>query len=291
MARRDRRPPPPGELITVDGLRLHVEARGEEGPLALMLHGYLASTTVWHPALPLLGRFARAVAVDLPGCGYSDRPMDVPYDLPWYADLVPRVLDALGEQRAVLVGHSLGGAIALHVANRHADRVDGLVLVSPLAYTPPPPPGLRLARRAPNLMRHFFASPVGRMVIPHLARKATFSDGRRYSKLRAVRLLEHLDAPGGWEAATRIGLAAGEFAPGADHLAQVAQPALVCWGAHDRTYPAEWAGRLRGDLGGPSQELLLQRSGHNCHEEEAEAFAEAVRVWLDDVVAPISEAG
>ncbi len=291
MARRDRRPPPPGELITVDGIRLHAEVRGEDGPLLLMLHGYLASTTVWHPALPLLGRFGRAVALDLPGFGYSDRPADVAYDLPWYADLVPRVLDALGERSAVLVGHSLGGAIALHVARNHAERVDGLVLVSPLAYTPPPPPGLRLARKAPHLARHFFASPVGRLIIPRLARKATFSDGQRYSKMRAVRLLEHLDAPGGWEAATKIGMAAGEFAPGAEHLAQVRQPALVCWGAHDQTYPAEWSGRLRADLGGATQELLLQRSGHNCHEEEAEAFADAVRGWLDVVVASIPEAG
>jgi len=293
MARRDPRPPPPGDLITVDDLRLHVETRGERGPLLLALHGYLASTTVWQPALPLLGQGARAMALDLPGCGFSDRPMDVPYDLPWFADLVPRVLDALGEHQAVLVGHSLGGAIALHVARSHPDRVAGLILVSPLAYSPPPPPGLRLAKRAPGLMRWFFSSPVGRLAIPRLASRATFWDTTRYTKMRSVRLLEHLDAPGGWEAATRIGLQAGEFAPSAELLAQVHQPALICWGIHDPTYPVEWAARLAGDLGGPTRQLLLQRSGHNSHEEEAEAFSEAVLDWLGESIsaAPAEVAG
>lgn len=283
MTRKDRRPPPPGELITVGDLRLHVEARGGDGPLLLLLHGYLASTVVWQPALPLLGRRARAVAVDLPGCGYSDRPLDAPYDLPWFADQIPSILDALGAHEAVLVGHSLGGAIGLHVARRHPDRVKGLVLVSPLAYSPPPPPGLRLAKRAPGLMRWFFASPVGRLCIPVLARRATFSEGKSYPKFRSERLLEHLDAPGGWEAATRIGLKASEFAPAEEHLAQVTQPALICWGVQDRTYPVEWVQQLRDDLGGPTRELLLQRSGHNSHEEEADVFAQTVLDWLDEL--------
>jgi len=282
MARRDRRPPPPGSFVEAAGLRLHVESVGRGEP-CLLLHGYLASTTIWSPVLPLVAHRVRAAAIDLPGCGYSDRPANAPYDIPWFADLIPAVLDALQMPRAVLFGHSLGGAIALQAAASHPDRVRALVLVAPLAYEPPPPPGLRLARQVPTFARWFFASPLGRLCIPALARRAAFADGRTYTPLRTTRMLEHLDAPGGWESATAIGIRAGESAPGAQLLGQVRQPALVAWGESDQVYPLGWVQQLSSDLGGDVRTLLLQLAGHNAHEEAAAPFAAAVLDWLDDL--------
>jgi pimeloyl-ACP methyl ester carboxylesterase len=284
VARTDRRPPAPGAYLDLGDLRLHVEARGHTGPQLLLMHGYLASTTVWQAAMPLLEPRARAAAVDLPGCGYSDRPKDAPYTLPWIADLVPGMLDALGMERAVLAGHSLGGAVAIHAAARHPERVAGLVLVAPLVYAPPPPPGLRLAKRWPNTARRFFASPVGRAIIPRLSSRAAFSDDEHYSKMRSVRLLEHLDAPGGWEAATTMGVLAADHTPGTDLLAQVGQPCLLCWGEDDRVYPAASSDRLCRDVAGSCRAVPLVGAGHNCHEEAANRFIAAVLQWLGDEV-------
>ena len=261
-------------------MRIHVEVAGDGEP-CLLLHGYLASTAIWSPVLPLLAPRLRAAAIDLPGCGYSDRPQDAPYDIPWFADLIPAVLDALQMPRAVLFGHSLGGAVALQAATRHPDRVRALVLVAPLVYEPPPPPGLRLARQIPTFARWFFSSPLGRLCIPVLARRAAFADGRSYTPLRTTRLLENLDAPGGWEAAMEIGVRAGEGAPGAEMLGRVRQPALVAWGESDQVYPLGWAQQIAADLGGETRSLLLQQAGHNAHEEAAEAFAAHVLDWLD----------
>jgi len=263
-------------------LRIHVESAGAGNP-CLLLHGYLASTAIWSPVLPLLAPRVRAAAIDLPGGGYSDRPADAPYDIPWFADLIPEILDALQMPRAVLFGHSLGGAVALRAAARHPDRVRALVLVAPLAYEPPPPPGLRLARQIPTFARWFFASPVGRMCIPVLARRAAFADGTEYTPLRTTRLLEHLDAPGGWEAALNIGVRAGEGAPGTEALGRVQQPALVAWGESDRVYPLGWAQQIVADLGGEAQTLLLQQAGHNAHEEAAGPFAARVLEFLRDL--------
>ncbi len=225
-----------------------------------------------------MAHFCRPHAVDLPGCGYSDRPDDAPYSPDWFADVAIQLMDALELERMVVAGHSMGGAIALTVALKYPQRVSGLVLVSPPVYSPPPPPGLVVAKRFPGVMRRFFASPLGRLVIPGLLRKTVFADAGRYADERVQRLLGHLDAPGGWKAATRIGLQAA--APEASRLGQIEAPTLLLWGRHDRVHSVETALRLRDDLGGPTELVVLDESGHNAHEEQPEQFTEAVGSWM-----------
>jgi len=249
----------------------------------------LSSTAIWEAAQPGLARHRRTVALDLPGCGYSDRPADAPYDAPWLADVVLAALDALALRPVVLGGHSLGASVALHAAAGAPGRLAGLVLVSPPAYAPPPPQGLRLARRWPGLMRRFFASPVGRASIPPLIRRAGFAGRGVEVEQRTARLLGHLDAPGGWEAATTMGLQVGEHSPDAGLLGRVTCPSLVVWGAEDRVHPPANAGRLCGDLGGPARHEILAGAGHNVHEEAAGGFAGLVDAWLSDGFPPPSD--
>ncbi|HOX42272.1 MAG TPA: alpha/beta hydrolase [Myxococcota bacterium] len=281
--RRDRRPAPPGRLVWVGELRLHVEERGFGELPVVFLPGYLSSTDAWYGVLERLGPDTRALAVDLPGAGYSDHPLDVPYTAPWFADQLASLLDALCIPRAVVVGHSLGGSIALHLAARHTARVAALALVSPLVYVQPAPPGLRLARVAPALMRAFFRSPVGRMAIPPMLRRASFLNGKVDAHERSQVLLSHLDAPGGWEAATTMGLAALTHAPGPELIRQVFQPCLMFWGQHDRCYAPAESARLQRDLGGPTRLVLLERSAHNGHEEEPARVAEELCRWLAEL--------
>lgn len=284
MFRSDRRPPAPGQTIRAAGLHLHGVSSGRGGPPLLLLHGYLSSTSIWSAATSRLAEEVRTVAIDLPGCGYSERPLDAPYDLPWLADAVLAAMDALDLDRPVLGGHSFGAALALHLAARVPNRIAGLLLVSPPAYAPPPPPGLKLARRHPLAMRTFFASPVGRLCIPALIRRAGFARQDVEVRDRTRRLLAHLDAPGGWEAATTMGLQLADHSPGSELLAQVPHPALVVWGRDDRVHPSSVARRLAADLAGPTRLCTLERAGHNVHEERPRAFADAVLDWLTDEV-------
>ncbi len=265
-------------MVRVRSMDLHVEVRGRGRPPLLMLHGYLASSEVWAPAARLLASRVLTAAVDLPGCGYSDRPAGAPYTTPWFADLLPEVCDALDLQAPVLVAHSLGAAVCLHAALRHAHRYRGLVLVSPPVYDPPPPPGLRSARRHPRMARRFFASRAGRALISWLVRRAAFSDGDAFESGRVDRMLGHLDSPGGWDAATTIGLRAA--APPPARLREVDLPTLVCWGARDRVHPVEAAERLRDDIGPRARLAVEPDAGHNVHEERAAWFAEMVLDWL-----------
>jgi pimeloyl-ACP methyl ester carboxylesterase len=93
----------------------------------LFIHGAAANHAVWGAQLRAVGEIARAVAVDLPGHGRSSAPgRDT---IGAYADTVLRFLDALAIDRAALVGHSMGGAIAQTLALEQPDRVSALVLV------------------------------------------------------------------------------------------------------------------------------------------------------------------
>lgn len=276
LARRRARPPTPGRLVDVDGISWHVEEAGAGTDLVL-LHGYLGSTATWHRAMPALAERFHVVTADLPGAGYSSRPAGAPYDPRWLADGFDGLLRAMRCRRPVVGGHSLGAAVATWWASAHPDEPSGLVLVSPLAYRQEPPPGLRLAKRHPRLMGAFFSSPLGRLAIPRLVRRAAFAEAEMQARVNARRLLGHLDAAGGWAAATRMGLAAGEGAPGAEQFRAIRVPALVVWGDRDRVHRPAIGQRLLGDLGGPSRLVTLPASGHNCHEERPDLFAREVR--------------
>lgn len=102
------------------------------GPVVVMLHGTSASHAVWEPIAGALAAEATTVAVDQRGHGRSDKPADG-YAAPDFADDVVTVLDAIGVDTAVVVGHSLGARNAWVAAARHPDRVAGIVCVD---YTP-----------------------------------------------------------------------------------------------------------------------------------------------------------
>lgn len=122
----------PGRLLAVGEQPVHVVERGT-GPPLLLVHGLAGSTYDWEAhALDALAREHRVVAVDLWGMGFSarDDAFAYGYDL-WVRQLVG-TLDALGIDRAAVGGHSLGGALAVLLAAEHPERVDRVVLVSPL---------------------------------------------------------------------------------------------------------------------------------------------------------------
>jgi pimeloyl-ACP methyl ester carboxylesterase len=285
FARVDRRSPMPGRRVVVNGVGWHVEEAGEGEPSLLLFPGYLGSTAGWRRLLPALGARFRVVAVDFPGAGYSDRPANLPYHLHWLTEQVPALLQTLELERPFLGGHSFGSSVAIHASAKYPGICRGLVLAAPLVYQQLPPPGLRFAKRHPRIAGTFFNSPAGRAVIPWLVRRVAYAGRRMKASVRVQRLIDHLDAPGGWEAATTMGLSAGETMPTAVELARVHVPTLLFWGRHDPVHPVAHAPRVVEDLGGPCELDILEDSAHNCHEEEWERFAERTRAFCLTVFA------
>src|SRR5438105_12628721 len=123
------------EVIAKDGSRLHVVERGQGDPV-LWLQGLNAPAAAWAVQLAHFAHSHRSIAPDARGVGASDAPPP-PYTTRGMADDSLAVLDALGVQRAHVVGLSLGGAVAQELALAHPERVRSLALLSSFAVQAP----------------------------------------------------------------------------------------------------------------------------------------------------------
>jgi pimeloyl-ACP methyl ester carboxylesterase len=127
--------PAGGQMRTVAGTRTYVIDQGpREGQAVVLIHGFGGSTFTWRDTVPALAASGyRVIALDLRGFGLSDKVFAADYSHAAQADFVLSVFDDLGIDQALVVGHSMGGSVSLHLAERHPDRVRGLVLVAAAA--------------------------------------------------------------------------------------------------------------------------------------------------------------
>lgn len=121
------------EYISVNGIRTRFVRAGEQGHAVVLLHGLGASLESWARNVEPLGREFRVFAPDLIYFGKSDKPDREPTQTDFF-EFTLGLLDALGLERAVLVGNSMGGAIAAKVAMLHPDRVSALILVNSAGF-------------------------------------------------------------------------------------------------------------------------------------------------------------
>ena len=173
---------------SVNGVELYYEVHGT-GPVLLLIPGLGADTRLFAGIVPPLARTCQVVSFDPRGAGRSEKPPG-PYTIEQMADDAARLLDALGIDRAVVVGYSMGGRIALSLALDHAARVRRLVLAATGASTQPtrllsrrwlalevlsriPTPGARQPRWAWEFQRRASASydataRLGEITVPTL---------------------------------------------------------------------------------------------------------------------------
>ena len=133
--------PAAGEFLTIDGARIHYVDLGD-GPPVVMLHGLAGNVRNYTQTVSNeLARTHRVILIDRPGSGYSGRPDGTTASIQSQADVVHRVIEELALQRPVIVGHSLGGAVALAYAAQYPEDLARLVLLAPPAtpFAPGPP--------------------------------------------------------------------------------------------------------------------------------------------------------
>lgn len=157
----ERAVPASGKFLEFGRHRIHYVEQGRGRPI-LFIHGLGGQLHHFRGTLfsQLDGDF-RLVALDRPGSGYSARPSDFAGSLSEQAELVLRFTEKLGLQKPLVVGHSLGGAVALTLALEHPEAVSGLVLLSPLTHLEDElrPEFRSLYVRSP-LLRHLMAQTV-----------------------------------------------------------------------------------------------------------------------------------
>lgn len=233
------------------------------GPPVVLLHGLGATKVSFLPTIGALADRHRVIAIDLPGFGDSDKPLGASYDAAFFARSVVALLDALGLERASLIGNSMGGRVALEAGLAHPGRVERLGLLAPsLAWLRGRPfaPLLRLVRPELGLLQpapRRFVEPLVRRVIPgaedgwtaagvdEFLRSFLEPRGRAafYAAARNIYLDEPHGADGFW---TRL--------PG------LQAPSLFVWGRHDHLVPIAFARHVRDAL--PEARHLELDCGH-----------------------------
>jgi pimeloyl-ACP methyl ester carboxylesterase len=260
---------------------LALEDSGDGEPIVLV-HGLGTTRVVWRLVAPTIARRRRVVAIDVPGFGAS-RPAGRGFDL---NDVADTIADGLAAARVPepfdLLGHSMGGAIALTLAARRPQLVRRLILSAPAGLAP-----------APALAAAMLGLAGGRLLaVRHLATPlADFSLGRRL--LLAFGTLDPIAvAPSQARAmlqaargSTRIGAAlravsAADLRPLLEHLSM---PLGAIWGREDRVVPFSGAETIRARR--PDLVLAtVERAGHIAMVEQPRAYACAVH----DVLARMS---
>ena len=114
----------------INGVEINVHEEGDRSQLALLIHGWSSSWFGMSPLLPYLTPRCRCLVVDLPGYGKSPR-MEQRVTIPLYAELMAALIQQETDRPAVLFGHSMGGMIAITIAQRYPELVERLVLICP----------------------------------------------------------------------------------------------------------------------------------------------------------------
>jgi len=269
--------------IAVNGVHLNLETSGD-GPALLLLHGFTGGVPTWELHLEEWRNF-RTIAVDLLGHGKSDCPADPErYGFEQtVADLVG-ILDHLGAIRVAVLGYSMGGRVALHLAlhlARHSpDRLQALILESTSPGTDDQAERDARARSdhalAATIERDGIESFVNRWeALPLFATQAHLPASTRQA-LRQQRLAND---PGGLANSLR-GLSVGVQKPLGKDLGSIDAPVLLIVGEQDEKY-RRLAQRMAARLPNARVEIVSE-AGHAVHLEQPATFARTVRRFLEE---------
>jgi pimeloyl-ACP methyl ester carboxylesterase len=254
-------------------------------PVLILVHGIADRARTWRDVLPGLARRYTVIAPDLLGHGESDKPRH-DYSLGAFANVLRDLMVALEIERATLVGHSLGGGVAMQLAYQHPTRCERLVLVSTGG----------LGREVSWILRALAVPGVEYLmpvIFPPMVRRAgnTLGRGLRRVGVRSPILEDEwyayaaLTDPANRRPFVRtlrsVVDVSGQSVSAHDRLYLASRvPMLIVWGRRDQIIPVHH-GSAAHDAMPASRLVIFERSGHFPHVEEPERFVEAVVDFVD----------
>lgn len=272
---------PQDRYLTVDGLRIRYWDEGR-GPAVFLIHGFGASCEYWQWNFGALAENFRVLAPDLPGHGLSEKRIPK-YSAAFAADFLAAFLNAVGVEKAMVAGKSLGGALAMALVVYHPERVEKLVLVNSaglgreisLGFRLLAIPGLRTLLTTPTrlgikLLQKSFA--FRKQVITEEWVDQAYALARQPGLRQTVLGL------------ARIGLDLGgqrreAWEPVFRRLGEIQAPTLIVWGAQDQTIPVSHAYTAQQLI--PNARLhIFQGCGHLTQMEVPEDFNRLVIDFL-----------
>ncbi|HYP41523.1 MAG TPA: alpha/beta fold hydrolase [Chloroflexia bacterium] len=245
----------PNRYVDVDGVRVRYVEEGADngGPPVLLLHGYNGSCDYWYPhGLPELARERHMLAIDLPGNGLSGKLAECSLDS--YVSFMVAFMDTLGIPIADIMGHSMGGQVAIAAAARHPERFRKLVLVDSAGL--------------PELIGSQWVAPLKMLTD---------------SSLRHVRMYPTFIKIGMRARVAREGLRILRLQSIRRELKALSLPTLVLWGSRDRVVPLEHGAFMAKHIPG-ARLVVVRGAGHMPFYEKPEECARVVLAFLREDV-------
>jgi pimeloyl-ACP methyl ester carboxylesterase len=269
-----------GEFVDVGDGRLYYYAAGTRAQAepVVLLHGLATSSHLWARVVPLMPPDRRVVVMDLMGYGRSDRPDGADVSIRGHAERTMRLFDQLGIRAVALVGHGLGGGIALRLALREPARVSRLCLVDTVAFDRWTVGVLDLARASLPLVRHMPGGLVGSILRASLRRGYASPEQGAHSVDQFIRPFIE---PGGARAlaAHLAALDARETAELTAQLGTVTMPTAIVWGGSDPFLSATLGRRLQERIPGATLDVV-PGAGHFVPDESPERLADVLTALL-----------
>lgn len=263
-------------------VRLAYREHGKGKPI-LLIHGFGANAYTWRHLVPALAQTHKVITIDLKGFGQSDKPLDEKYSVLDQAALVADFIERKKLNGVTLIGHSLGGGVALALAlDKNAERrnrIERLVLLDTVAY----------AQKIPiafNLLRAPIIGPVSTFLVPkelqaRAALRIAYHDNSKFDSTDVAEYAGPLRDRGAQHALIR---SARQIVPhNIDQLAAryptITIPALVLWCNHDKVVKPHIGWRLHQDL--PNSTFkIIKGCGHIPQEERPQETVEAILGFL-----------
>jgi pimeloyl-ACP methyl ester carboxylesterase len=272
-------------LVEIAGVETYVADAGE-GPAIVLLHGYGDTADAWRRVVPGLLKEHRVVALDMPPFGRSAEAAEGKL-LDFYGEFFPSFLDEVRLDRATVIGHSLGGGVALRLAIENPERVERLGLVAPAGLGNTPPwwwhaLTARAVWQGALAIPTPLTTPIVRQGLKSFLALRLFADPNRLG-----REIKHLvDMHGTRRDLTKL-LAAGHACIDSytgqllERSVALEIPLWMVWGRQDGLVPSMHA-RAFASAHPNAKVHVLDDCGHYPHIELPQRFNQLLRSWLDE---------
>jgi pimeloyl-ACP methyl ester carboxylesterase len=266
------------KYITVNGTSIHYCDEGK-GPAIVALHGIADSLHTWDEwAKEMTSRY-RIVRMDIPGFGLTGPVKDGVYSKEMFIGFLDKFLTELKIENCILVGNSLGGAIAWNYALQFPQKVNQLILIDPAGYPMEIPWPLNLAE-TPGV-RH-----VARLITPRwifqMSINQVFADSSKVTSETVDRFYELALRPGNREALVKIMAALTKLNHDpafSKSITNISVPTLLMWGKKDIWIPVSHVSKWKQDVH-DIQTILYENAGHVPHLEIPGRVATDMHQWI-----------
>ena len=263
----------PGSRPKPEPCRIHYLTMGSGEPL-LLVHSVAQSIYTWRELMPKLAASYCVVAIELPGAGYSDRPLSLNYSMDEMAEVIVKSLDALGVKKTHALGVTMGAVYTMYAAVKYPDRFMKVIALTPGGITDRMPKKLRrLEKPFGAFYREMYGKKDFQKYLPLF-----YYDGTVCTDAVVDQYYKTCDDHASRQA---IMYAIRNFdeAYAFDAIRKAHREFFIIWGEEDRMQPMDRLFELRRELP-ESVYHSIRNTGHWIHEEKAAQIAEAADRYI-----------